>query len=228
MFVFAFLFGISMDYQVFLTERIRELRQGGARNGDAVRGGLRGTGRMIVTAALIMVVAFGGFAMGSDIGMKEFGFGLAAAVAIHALLIRCLIVPALLAMAGERTWRRRREAVPDDTAMRVLRPRHLASALVLGPVGSPCSSWGGPRVGLIVTLVGILVLLGLAHAARGAGDLERRLAAGLLDVRVPRPPTHLAGLDPYQPARLGHRPGRVREQLSCCCGSPSASRSPRS
>ena len=64
-FVFAFLFGISMDYQVFLTERIRELRQGGARNGDAVRGGLRGTGRIIVTAALIMVVAFGGFAMGT-------------------------------------------------------------------------------------------------------------------------------------------------------------------
>ncbi len=111
-FVFAFLFGISMDYQVFLTERIRELRQGGARNGDAVRGGLRGTGRIIVTAALIMVVAFGGFAMGTDIGMKEFGFGLAAAVAIDALLIRCLIVPAVLAMAGERTWRRRREAVP--------------------------------------------------------------------------------------------------------------------
>ena len=71
-----------------------------------------GTGRIIVTAAVIMVVAFGGFAMGTDIGMKEFGFGLAAAVAIDALLIRCLIVPAVLAMAGERTWRRRRrEAV---------------------------------------------------------------------------------------------------------------------
>ncbi|HTI32575.1 MAG TPA: MMPL family transporter, partial [Miltoncostaea sp.] len=111
-FVFAFLFGISMDYQVFLTERIRELRHDGARNGDAVRGGLRGTGRIIVTAALIMVVAFGGFAMGSDVGMKEFGFGLAAAVAIDAILIRCLIVPCMLAMAGERTWRRRREAVP--------------------------------------------------------------------------------------------------------------------
>jgi RND superfamily putative drug exporter len=110
-FIFAFLFGISMDYQVFLTERIRELREGGARNGDAVRGGLRGTGRIIVTAALIMVVAFGGFAAGSDMGMKEFGFGLAAAVAIDALLVRCLIVPAILAMAGERSWRTRREPV---------------------------------------------------------------------------------------------------------------------
>jgi RND superfamily putative drug exporter len=109
--IFAFLFGISMDYQVFLTERIRELRRGGARNGDAVRGGLRGTGRIIVTAALIMVVAFGGFAAGSDMGMKEFGFGLAAAVAIDALLVRCLIVPAILAMAGERSWRTRREPV---------------------------------------------------------------------------------------------------------------------
>ena len=104
-FVFAFLFGISMDYQVFLVERMRELRDGGADNRDAVRGGLRGTGRIIVTAAAIMVAAFGGFATGSDMGLKEFGFGLAAAIAIDALLIRCLIVPAIMTMAGEHNWR---------------------------------------------------------------------------------------------------------------------------
>ncbi|MGE3235341.1 MAG: sensor histidine kinase, partial [Thermoleophilia bacterium] len=75
-------------------------------------------------------------------------------------------------------------------AIAVLRPLgHLASALILGPVWLTLLVVGwAAGFGLIVTLVGILVLLGLAHAARGAGDMERRLAAGLLDVRVPRPP----------------------------------------
>lgn len=117
--IFAFLFGISMDYQVFLVERMRELHQAGEPNLVAVRRGLAGTGRVVATAAAIMVVAFGGFAAGSDMGMKEFGFGLAAAVAIDALLIRCLVVPAIMRLAGERNWSRRaREA----------RARSLASA----------------------------------------------------------------------------------------------------
>lgn len=102
--LFAFLFGISMDYQVFLVERMRELRDGGEPNRRAVRLGLAGTGRIVATAALIMVVAFGGFATGQDVSLKEFGFGLAAAVAIDALLVRCLIVPAFMRVAGERNW----------------------------------------------------------------------------------------------------------------------------
>lgn len=102
--VFAFLFGISMDYQVFLVERMRELHDAGATNLVAVRGGVASTGRVVATAAAIMMVAFGGFAAGSDIGMKEFGFGLAAAVAIDALLIRVLVVPAIMRLAGERNW----------------------------------------------------------------------------------------------------------------------------
>jgi len=102
--LFAFLFGISMDYQVFLVERMRELRDAGEPNRRAVQLGLSHTGRVIGTAALIMVVAFGGFATATDIGMKEFGFGLAVAVAIDALLVRCLIVPALMRMTGERNW----------------------------------------------------------------------------------------------------------------------------
>jgi RND superfamily putative drug exporter len=102
--LFAFLFGISMDYQVFLVERMRELRDGGERNRRAVRLGLASTGRIVATAALIMVVAFGGFAAGQDVSLKEFGFGLAAAVAIDALLVRCLIVPAIMRLAGERNW----------------------------------------------------------------------------------------------------------------------------
>ena len=77
-----------------------------------------------------------------------------------------------------------------SAAIRVLRPLgHLASALILGPVWLTLLLVGwATGFALIVTLVGVVVLLGLAHVARGAGDLERRLAAGLLDVRVPRPP----------------------------------------
>src|SRR5262249_4461257 len=103
-FVFAFLFGISMDYQVFLVERMRELRDGGEPSPRAVQLGLERTGRVILSAAAIMVVAFAGFVAGRMTEMKEFGFALAAAVAIDALLIRFLIVPALMRLAGERSW----------------------------------------------------------------------------------------------------------------------------
>jgi RND superfamily putative drug exporter len=103
-FAFAFLYGISMDYQVFLVERIRELRESGASARDAARAGLASTGRVILTAALIMVVAFGGFVGGQMVEMKQFGFALAAAVAVDALLIRLVIVPAVMYLAGERGW----------------------------------------------------------------------------------------------------------------------------
>jgi putative drug exporter of the RND superfamily len=103
-FVFAFLFGISMDYQVFLVERMRELRDGGASNREAVRLGLQRTGRVIVAAAAIMVTAFAGFVSGRLVEMQEFGVALAAAVAVDALLIRCVLVPAAMRLAGERNW----------------------------------------------------------------------------------------------------------------------------
>jgi RND superfamily putative drug exporter len=122
--LFAFLFGISMDYQVFLVERMRELRDAGESNLTAVRGGLAGTGRVVGTAAAIMIVAFGGFASGTDVSMKQFGFGLAAAVAIDALLVRCLIVPALMRLTGERNW-----TMPGPLARIVrVRPRAAVAA----------------------------------------------------------------------------------------------------
>lgn len=106
LFVFAFLFGISMDYQVFLLERMRELRMAGERSADAIAHGVRDTGRIILTAAAIMAVAFGGFAAGRMVEMKQFGVALAAAVAIDALLVRPLLVPALMRLAGTRCWPR--------------------------------------------------------------------------------------------------------------------------
>jgi RND superfamily putative drug exporter len=127
-FVFAFLYGISMDYQVFLVERMRELRESGASARDAARDGLAGTGRVILTAALVMVVAFGGFVGGQMVEMKQFGFALAAAVAVDALLIRLVIVPAIMHLAGERGWglgRRRRAmaaSAPRPYDREVVRP----------------------------------------------------------------------------------------------------------
>ncbi len=107
LFVFAFLFGISMDYQVFLLERMRELRMSGERSVDAIAHGVRDTGRIILTAAAIMAVAFGGFAAGRMVDMKQFGVALATAVIIDALVVRPLLVPALMRLAGTRCWPRR-------------------------------------------------------------------------------------------------------------------------
>jgi RND superfamily putative drug exporter len=102
--VFAIVFGLSMDYEVFLVSRMHEewLRAGEASR--AVRNGLATTGRVITAAATIMIVVFLTFALGDDRVIKEFGIGLAAAVFLDAFVIRCLLVPALMELAGARAW----------------------------------------------------------------------------------------------------------------------------
>jgi len=103
-FLFAFLFGLSMDYEVFLISRMREIRDAGAESTAAVATGLQRTGRLVTSAALIMVVAFSGFVLGRSVDLKEFGFGLAAAIAIDATVIRVLLVPALMKLMGRWNW----------------------------------------------------------------------------------------------------------------------------
>jgi RND superfamily putative drug exporter len=102
--IFAILFGLSMDYQVFLISRIREewLRTGS--NAEAVRRGVALTGRTITAAALIMILVFGSFILGSDLIIKEFGLGLAAAVFVDAFVIRMAIVPAVMSLLGRFNW----------------------------------------------------------------------------------------------------------------------------
>ena len=102
--VFAIVFGLSMDYEVFLVSRMHEewLRTGDATR--AVRNGLATTGRVVTAAATIMIVVFLTFALGPDRVIKEFGLGLAAAVFLDAFVIRILLVPALMQLAGERAW----------------------------------------------------------------------------------------------------------------------------
>ncbi len=101
---FAIVFGLSMDYEMFLMSRVREdwLRTGDA--SLAVRNGVATTGRVITAAALIMIVVFGSFALGPERVIKEFGLGLAMAVLLDALIIRCLLVPALMQVVGARAW----------------------------------------------------------------------------------------------------------------------------
>lgn len=101
---FAIVFGLSMDYEMFLMSRVREewLRTGDA--SLAVRNGVATTGRVITAAAMIMIVVFASFALVPERVIKEFGLGLAMAVLLDALIIRCLLVPALMQVVGRNAW----------------------------------------------------------------------------------------------------------------------------
>jgi RND superfamily putative drug exporter len=103
-FLFAALFGLSIDYEVFLVSRMREEWETRGDNTAAVAHGLERTGRLITCAALIMAVSFGGFVAGSVPGLQQFGLGLALAVLIDATLVRVLLVPSFMAIAGRWNW----------------------------------------------------------------------------------------------------------------------------
>jgi putative drug exporter of the RND superfamily len=102
--IFAIVFGLSMDYEVFLVSRIHEewRRTGDAQH--AVREGLAATGSVITAAAAIMIVVFGAFLLSPDRMLNQFGLGLAVAVLLDALVIRCLIVPAVMRLLGTKAW----------------------------------------------------------------------------------------------------------------------------
>jgi uncharacterized membrane protein YdfJ with MMPL/SSD domain len=103
-FVFAMVFGLSMDYEVFLVSRMREERDAGADNETAVALGLAKTGRIVTAAGLIMVAAFFGFVAGSIVGLQQFGFGLAAAILIDVTIVRVLLVPSAMKLFGRWNW----------------------------------------------------------------------------------------------------------------------------
>lgn len=102
--VLAFGFGLSMDYEVFLLARIIELHEQGHDDDTAVRLGLQRSGRIITSAALIMVIVFAGFAAGQMLVIKQTGFALAVAVALDATIVRVLLVPATMTLLGHRNW----------------------------------------------------------------------------------------------------------------------------
>jgi RND superfamily putative drug exporter len=104
LFTFVFLFGISMDYHVFIVSRIRELHSRGVSTREAIIGGIGGSAGVVTSAAVIMVAVFSVLATLSIIQTKMLGVGLAVAVLIDATIVRGILLPAALAALGERTW----------------------------------------------------------------------------------------------------------------------------
>jgi RND superfamily putative drug exporter len=104
LFLFSILFGLSMDYQVFLLSRIREEYDKTKDNAEAVAFGLRTTGGIITGAAVIMVAVFAGFASGRLTSLEQMGFGLAVAVFFDATIVRSILVPSAMKLLGDRNW----------------------------------------------------------------------------------------------------------------------------
>ena len=102
--IFAVVFGLSMDYEVFLLSRIREEYDRTHDNATAVADGLAATARVITAAAAIMVCVFGSFVLGADPALKIMGLGLAVAVLLDATIVRLVLVPALMELLGDRNW----------------------------------------------------------------------------------------------------------------------------
>jgi RND superfamily putative drug exporter len=104
MMLFAIVFGLSMDYEVFLLSRVKEEYDRTGDNASAVADGLTATARVITAAALIMVFVFGSFVLGYDRQLKLFGLGLSVAVFIDATIVRMVLVPATMELLGDRNW----------------------------------------------------------------------------------------------------------------------------
>ena len=135
LFLFALLFGLSMDYQVFLLTRIREAWRRGESNATAVAGGLASTGRIITSAAAIMICVFGSFVLGDLRVLKLFGLGMAVAVLLDATLVRMVLVPSVMELLGPANWWMPRwldRAVPQ-----------LSAEVQTGPPDSPARSVPG-------------------------------------------------------------------------------------
>jgi uncharacterized membrane protein YdfJ with MMPL/SSD domain len=104
LFLFSVLFGLSMDYQVFLLSRIRERFDQGANTAAAVRWGVASTARIITGAALIIVAVFSGFARGDLVQFQQMGFGVAVALLLDATVIRSVVLPSVMVLLGDRNW----------------------------------------------------------------------------------------------------------------------------
>jgi len=102
--VFVFAFGLSMDYEVFLLSRIKERYDQTGDSDAAVAGGLQRSGRIITSAAVLVMIVFLGFALGQNLGIKQMGLALAVAVVVDATVVRCLLVPATMTLLGDRNW----------------------------------------------------------------------------------------------------------------------------
>jgi len=151
--LFAILFGLSMDYQVFLVTRIHEEWLKSGDNRVAVRNALAATGKTITAAALIMILVFGSFILGGERVIKEFGLGLAGGILVDAVIIRMAVVPAVMLLIGKANWwfptfldkalphigfERIEPATPQDSAVEGVRTG--SPEVAREPVSAPMSS----------------------------------------------------------------------------------------
>ncbi len=130
LFLFVVLFGLSMDYHVFILSRIKELHDSGETTSDAIRIAITRTAGTVTSAAIIMVAVFGLFATLSIIQMQQLGFGLAIAVLIDATIVRAVLVPSTMKLLGEWNWYlpRRLEWLPEATAVEGRRGKPVSLA----------------------------------------------------------------------------------------------------
>ncbi len=139
MFLFVILFGLSMDYEVFLLSRIREEYDRTGDNRRSVTRGLASTARVISAAAAIMVVVFLSFVLGADVSVKQIGLGLAVAVLIDATVVRLVLVPAVMELLGRANW-----WLPGWLA-RILPSSVTAGEVPESPVSMPATEGAGRR-----------------------------------------------------------------------------------
>ncbi len=140
---FAILFGLSMDYMVFLTSRIREEHVHGLNTREAVEHGVAAIGRVVVAAAVIMGTVFAAFILSADRIPKEFGLLLAVAILTDALVVRMTMVPAFLTLLGEKSWYIPRwldRLLPNIT----IEPPHDRETPPGAPVAEPAEGTAGP------------------------------------------------------------------------------------
>jgi putative drug exporter of the RND superfamily len=172
LFLFTFLFGISMDYHVFILSRIRELRRGGETTPDAVTAGIASSAGVVSSAALIMVAVFSIFIGMGQVELKMLGVGLAAAILLDATIVRGVLLPAAMTLLGDRCWYMPRwlSRLPGRTSAEPGPTNSRPAALVASPdrggnwaTRGIVAAWRGiALVGL--TLAGLVLWVAFATA----------------------------------------------------------------
>ncbi|MFF3016655.1 MMPL family transporter [Streptomyces sp. NPDC057939] len=138
LFLFVILFGLSMDYQVFVVSRIKEAMDGGMTARRAVLDGIGRSAKVVTSAAIVMVTVFGAFVALHLTEMKQMGFCLALAVLLDAVVVRLMVLPALLLLLGERAWsplRRSRRTTPGTAPTEATTEATTAARTTTGPTG---------------------------------------------------------------------------------------------
>jgi uncharacterized membrane protein YdfJ with MMPL/SSD domain/pimeloyl-ACP methyl ester carboxylesterase len=187
--LFVILFGLSMDYHVFIVSRIRERFQHGATMDEAISGGIRSTGSVVTSAAVVMVCVFAVFATLSMLFFKQFGVGLAAAILIDATIVRGVLLPATMKLLGDRNW-----YLP---AWLEWLPRFDEGELEIDdepePAPAPAARKPKRRIGAarITGLVLIVILaLGLAYVKLASGGDKVTVPAGAKAGQLSLHPCH--------------------------------------